>query len=103
VRGRPAARSAGNRQRDPHGPDSLAPARVLFNDAAQAFPRALTLIATPEAANHGDGVAVADFNGDGDLDLLANRGSRHAGPTELLLFDNTVCQAASPPNAKRRP
>ncbi len=35
-------------------------------------------------------MCLTDIDNDGDLDLLANRGSRALGRTELLLFENTL-------------
>ncbi len=65
-------------------PDFLAPARVLFNDAKQAFAKVLTLTNTPETAGGCHGVAIADFNGDrkSDLFLVYN-----GGVSRLLLGD----------------
>jgi hypothetical protein len=50
-------------------------------------------------------VLLLDIDNDGDLDLLANRGSRETGRTELLLFENTLRRPriTSPSIARREP
>ena len=64
--------------------DFLAPARVLFNDARQAFSKVLTLTDSTETASEGHGVAVADFNGDKTPDLFL---SLYGNPSRLLFGD----------------
>jgi len=64
--------------------DFLAPARVLFNDAKQAFTKVLTLTSTPDTATEGHGVAIADFNGDRRPDLFLVYNGK---PSRLLLGD----------------
>jgi hypothetical protein len=64
--------------------DYMNPARILYNDDAHPFKRVVSLAAGPETATSGHGVALADFNGDGhvDLFLVYNR-----SPARLLLGD----------------
>jgi hypothetical protein len=64
--------------------DFLNPARVLYNDADQAFTKVLTLTASPETATEGHGVAIADFNGDRLLDLFL---VYNGNPSRLLFGD----------------
>lgn len=59
---------------------------VWLNAGAGRFERvqAFDLGTSPKA------MLLVDIDHDGDLDLLANRGSRETGKTELLLFTNTL-------------
>ncbi len=50
--------------------DFLNPPRILYGDAGLTFKKVVPLISTPETANSGHGIALADFNGDGRLDLF---------------------------------
>jgi len=50
--------------------DFLNPPRILYGDADLMFKKVVPLISTPETANSGHGIALADFNGDGRLDLF---------------------------------
>ena len=50
--------------------DYLNPARILYGDDGLAFNKAVSLTSTAETAATGHGVALADFNGDGRLDLF---------------------------------
>jgi len=66
--------------------DYLNPARILFNDAGQRFDDVVQLTSTAETATSGHGVALGDFNGDGNLDLFLvyNR-----FPARVLFGDGT--------------
>jgi hypothetical protein len=66
--------------------DYLNPARILYNDAAHTFEHVVSLSATEETATSGHGIALGDFNGDGQLDLFLvyNR-----LPARILFGDGT--------------
>ena len=64
--------------------DFLNPARILYNDAGLEFKKVVPLTSTAETATGGHGVALADFNGDGCLDLFL---VYNGNPARLLFGD----------------